>query len=110
VGESAPEDEPAAAEAALAPPAEDAPFPWELPEEAASAGAPRAPEEEEAFSFESLLAEPEPEREAEPETPPVSGPPPAESAAPASAEPAAAHDEEEDDLESFQAWLRSLKR
>ena len=90
----------------------DEPFPWE------AASTPlEVPEEsgarDDLFSFDSFLGE-SPRDElssAEPAPRPVEP----TAAAPAAADPAplagtAAAAEEEDDLESFQAWLRSLKR
>lgn len=77
-------------------------FPWELPEEAPAE--PAAAEEagaEELFSFDAFFAD-------TPTAPPA--PEPAPEPAPAADAAPAAPQEEEDDLESFQAWLRSLKR
>ncbi|HEU4885006.1 MAG TPA: tetratricopeptide repeat protein [Longimicrobium sp.] len=70
--------------------------------------------------------EPTPEPEPEPELPsafvpsaafepvappePAVTPPPAAPAAPAASAPAGGQDEDDEDLESFQAWLQSLKR
>jgi hypothetical protein len=92
------------------------PLPWELPADG-PAGEPE-PEPEPAaasgpgFSFEEFFS---PEPEPEPESPPA--PPAAAAEAPpaapggtegAGAPPAGG--EEDEDLESFQAWLQSLKR
>ncbi|MFL5383555.1 MAG: tetratricopeptide repeat protein [Longimicrobiaceae bacterium] len=117
---------------APAPPAGEAPMPWEtsfelspeVPEGTASERP--APRQEPTadpgggFSFEDFFSEPaapaQPEPEPEPEPAPLPEPiaPPAaaQSAAPAQpAQPQAAEASEEDeDLESFQAWLQSLKR
>ena len=82
------------------------PMPWEMEAgvapvaEAAPAPAPAEPVG--GFSFEDFFSEPAPA----PAPPPAAAPQPAP-AAPA-AETAAADDDE--DLESFQAWLQSLKR
>jgi tetratricopeptide (TPR) repeat protein len=114
-------------------------MPWELPSEPAQPVAEAAPAADAGggFSFEDFFAgggpsaaaetpvtpEPEPEPVREPEAPaafvpslafePAPPPPPVASAPPAApaASPAAAgQDEEDEDLESFQAWLQSLKR
>ena len=77
--------EPAPEGAAPALPQEDMLFPWEMGDDAGTATMPEPP------------AQPAP-----PAEPPAASPPPA-------APPAVAQ-EEDDDLESFQAWLRSLKR
>lgn len=110
-------------------------LPWELPAEP-SAAAPAA--DAGGFSFEDFFSgggapaetaaapEPEPVRQPEPEIPsafvpslafepvapppaPVTPPPPA-LATPAASAPAGGQDEDDEDLESFQAWLQSLKR
>ncbi|HET8654749.1 MAG TPA: tetratricopeptide repeat protein [Longimicrobiaceae bacterium] len=87
-------------------------FPWELPPQSTQAEATST--EEDLFSFEAFLTEPAPAAAPEPEAPPAPpAPPPAPSPRPApeaKTEQAAEQEEEEDDLESFQAWLRSLKR
>lgn len=112
-------------------------LPWELPAEpSAAAGAPVA--DAGGFSFEDFFsgggtpapaetpAAPEPARaplpELEPELPPSFVPSPAfepvapaapvtpPPAAPAPSAAAAGQDDEDEDLESFQAWLQSLKR
>jgi tetratricopeptide (TPR) repeat protein len=123
---------PAAAEAEEA-------LPWELPAEP-SAAAPAPVADAGGFSFEDFfsggapapaetpaapepepapLPEPEPELASdfvpsmafEPVAPPAPAtPPPAAPAAPAAGAPAAGQDDEDEDLESFQAWLQSLKR
>jgi hypothetical protein len=105
-------------------------LPWELPAEPAE---PAAAEPAGGFSFEDFFAgsapaaarEPEPAPTPEPlptsfpaldpgpYTPPPSAfapptPPPAAPSAPAQA--AGAQEEDDEDLESFQAWLQSLKR
>lgn len=84
---------------------------------AAPAQTPAAPEPEP-----EPLPEPEPELPSsfvpsmafEPAAPPAPAapvtPPPAAPAAPAASAPAAGGDDEDEDLESFQAWLQSLKR
>jgi tetratricopeptide (TPR) repeat protein len=91
-------------------PAEDDLFPWELPAEAA---APSTSGEEE-FQDGSPLAQPDPalEPRAEqrpPEAAPAAPPPPEVRGGERPA-PGPRTDEDDDDLESFQAWLRSLKR
>ncbi|MBW3628199.1 MAG: tetratricopeptide repeat protein [Gemmatimonadetes bacterium] len=90
---------------------DDLPFPWETPENTGSAHTPGAPvassaDEDEPFPFESFFTEAETagQSPAQPATDPAAPAP-----GPSSA-PAPATQEEEDDLESFQAWLRSLKR
>lgn len=113
-------------------------LPWEMPAEPSAAPEPVAEPAASGFSFEDFFAgapaepaapasppAPEPAAQAEPEpflpsfaepTPPPTfedmTPEPAFAApAPAPAAPAAAgQDEEDEDLESFQAWLQSLKR
>jgi tetratricopeptide (TPR) repeat protein len=117
----------------IAPPArtDEEALPWELPSEPAAAPAP-APAQDAGggFSFEDFFAggpsaaeaapaAVEPEPQPAPETPspfvpslafePVAEPTPAP-AAPAASGPAAGQDDEDEDLESFQAWLQSLKR
>jgi tetratricopeptide (TPR) repeat protein len=111
------------------------PLPWELPPEPeATPGTPTAPEagsdDADGFSFEDFFgeggaaAQPEaaadagPQSEPEPEPwlegAPQEAPPAAQAAEPEPAPPALpaqGEDEDEDeDLESFQAWLQSLKR
>jgi hypothetical protein len=93
--------------------AEEAPFPWELPGAAPGAGTELEPEDVEppvdSFAAEEPASEREPlpaEYRSEAAAPPpeqseVSGPRP--SSAPEGPS-------EDEDLESFQAWLRSLKR
>jgi tetratricopeptide (TPR) repeat protein len=115
------------------------PMPWELPSEPAQPTTQAAPAADlgGGFSFEDFFAgsgpsagaetpitpEPEPVREPEapsafvpslafepaPPPPPVASAPPAPSV-PAASTPAAGQDEDDEDLESFQAWLQSLKR
>jgi tetratricopeptide (TPR) repeat protein len=113
-------------------------MPWELASEPAQPAAEAAPAADVGggFSFEDFFAgggpttgaetpvepEPEPEPVREPEAPsafvpslafePTPPPPPVASApaAPAASAPAAGQDEDDEDLESFQAWLQSLKR
>ena len=129
------EDEPAAEPAAA--PAEEPEelLPWEVPAEPAPAApAPQGAEPETGgFSFEDFFAappaspepaaaEPEPAPEPSPEPEPEPSfipsfaaptpPPPPPAPAPAAPPPAAEAQQEEDDedLESFQAWLQSLKR
>lgn len=122
--ESAGGTEPAAAPQAAA---GDEPMPWETPFEL-SPEVPAEPQGERAeprqepvaepgagFSFEDFFAErpAEPAPPAEPEpspapAPPADAAPPAHPAAPA--QPQAQGGEEDEDLESFQAWLQSLKR
>jgi hypothetical protein len=112
----------------------DEALPWELPAEPSAAAPSTTPAADAgAFSFEDFFAggaepaaaetpaapEPEPEPEMpsafvpslafEPVAPPVPAAPPAP-AAPAAGAPAAGQDEDDEDLESFQAWLQSLKR
>jgi tetratricopeptide (TPR) repeat protein len=92
-------------------------LPWELPAEAPAVDAHPEPEPEPApvadggFSFEDFFAgEPEPEAEAAAAPPPApSAPAPAPGGTEAAGAPAAGGEEDED-LESFQAWLQSLKR
>ncbi|HEX8208952.1 MAG TPA: tetratricopeptide repeat protein [Longimicrobium sp.] len=87
--------------------AADEPMPWEMaldlpPAAAEAAPAPAPAEPVGGFSFEDFFSEPAPA----PAPPPAPAPQPAAPAAPAA--DAAADDDE--DLESFQAWLQSLKR
>jgi tetratricopeptide (TPR) repeat protein len=125
------QDAGAAEPSAPAPPAGEAPMPWETsfelsPEVPESGPGERAGPREEptaepggGFSFEDFFSEPvapaQPEPLPEPEPAPLPEPiaPPAaaqaQPAAPA-AEQAAEASEEDEDLESFQAWLQSLKR
>lgn len=86
-------------------------FPWELPEEPpvqrAAEGAPEEPAPaEELFSFDAFFSEPEPS----PPAAPAPAPAPAEGEGDRVDAPAPPPRDDEDDLESFQAWLRSLKR
>jgi tetratricopeptide (TPR) repeat protein len=113
-------------------------LPWELPAEpAASTPAPAA--DAGGFSFEDFFSggapaaeetpaaapQPPPAPEPEPELPPAfvpslafepvappapATPPSAAPAAPAASTKEGGQDEEDEDLESFQAWLQSLKR
>jgi hypothetical protein len=95
-------------------------MPWEMPLEL-SPDVPAAPQQGEAaprqdpsleagagFSFEDFFAE----RPAEPALPEPEPAPPAAAAPPPQtpAAPAQQGGEEDEDLESFQAWLQSLKR
>ena len=101
-------------------------FPWELPMDTASGTAgpgawepspttppppaepesPRVRDEDDFFSFDAFFSDaPAEERTPSGEVRPAEG----QGATEAAPEPAAAA-EEDDDLESFQAWLRSLKR
>jgi tetratricopeptide (TPR) repeat protein len=91
---------PAAAAAPVPPEADDEPFPWEMPNPAA-APAPARPEPASEAAAEDF----------------VSDPPSAPLHAATTSQdesgalpPARAPEEDDDDLESFQAWLRSLKR
>jgi tetratricopeptide (TPR) repeat protein len=109
-------------------------LPWEVPAEP-TAAAPAPPEPEpvsSGFSFEDFFAappaapepapaaEPEPAAAPEPEPEPTfipsfaapTPPPPQPAPAPAAPAPAveAQQEEDDEDLESFQAWLQSLKR
>lgn len=113
-----------------APPADETPMPWEtsfelspeVPEDAtAERAAPRQEPTAEpggGFSFEDFFSEPvapaqpEPHPDLEPLPPPEPAAPPAAAhpAAPPAQPPAAEASEEDEDLESFQAWLQSLKR
>lgn len=91
--------------------AEEEPFPWEVAggpvEEPAAAERPGAAlPREELLSYEDVLADAPRNEDAGPAISP-----PVERAAPAPPPPAPpAKSEEDEDLESFQAWLRSLKR
>jgi hypothetical protein len=102
------------------------PLPWELPSvgDSAPAETGAAAEAEPAgsasgagFSFEEFFT-PEPEPEAEPERAPELPAEPARAVEPPSASPGGteaagappAGGEDDEDLESFQAWLQSLKR
>ncbi|HEX2094897.1 MAG TPA: tetratricopeptide repeat protein [Longimicrobiaceae bacterium] len=95
--------------------AEDEPYPWEAapaPPPAEESAPPPSPAES-AFSFEEFFMDvaetPAPEAAAPPSPAVPSAPEPGRSAEPAP--PAAGSDGEDDeDLESFQAWLQSLKR
>jgi tetratricopeptide (TPR) repeat protein len=138
IAPAAPAGEPAAASTDEAEEEEEA-LPWELPVGPSPTTAEQAPAADAGggFSFEDFFAggppaaaetpievepEPEPVRETEvpdfvpslafepaPATPPAPVTPAA--SAPAASAPAAGGQEEEDeDLESFQAWLQSLKR
>lgn len=127
--------EPAAPEASQAPeaPSGEAPMPWEVGFDISddAAGAPPAEREapraeptagEGGFSFEDFFseapAEPEPVPAApapQPEPaaytpPPAPAPQPPATEAPAPPQPAAQAADDDEDLESFQAWLQSLKR
>ena len=129
------QDAGAAEPSAPAQPAGEAPMPWETsfdlsPEVPESGPAERAGPREEptaepggGFSFEDFFSEPvapaqpdpEPLPEPEPMPLPELAPPPAAAApeqpsTPAAQPPAAEASEEDEDLESFQAWLQSLKR
>lgn len=113
----------APAEAAPSAPAAE-PMPWEasfeLSSEApADAGAERAAPRQEptaepggGFSFEDFFSEPAalPEPLPEPEPLPLAEPPAAAPSADLPPAAAAQGGEEDEDLESFQAWLQSLKR
>ena len=121
---SSAETEPAA-EAAPAPDAAagaEEPLPWEMPAEPAAADAAPEPAADAPFSFEDFFSpgdEPAPPAE-QPAAPveapraPEPPPPPAAEApappAPAPGAPAGGQEEDDEDLESFQAWLQSLKR
>jgi tetratricopeptide (TPR) repeat protein len=87
--------------------AADEPMPWEmeldLPPVAEAAPAPAPAEPVGGFSFEDFFSEPVP---APAPPPPAPAQPPAPPAAPA----ADAAGDDDEDLESFQAWLQSLKR
>jgi tetratricopeptide (TPR) repeat protein len=127
---------PAASSADDAAPADEEALPWELPAEPQAAPAADAGS---GFSFEDFFAgggpsapvetpivpEPEPEPVREPEETPEFVPSmafepapapapvaqtPAASSPTASAPAAGGQEEEDEDLESFQAWLQSLKR
>jgi tetratricopeptide (TPR) repeat protein len=88
---------PAAAAAQVPPEADDEPFPWEVTEPA-PAPAPARHEPAAEAAADDLVSDP------------PSAPLPA-AAAPAQAQaPPPVPEEDDDDLESFQAWLRSLKR
>lgn len=127
----APAQEPAAPASAAAD--ADEALPWELPPQPAAPAADAAADAG-GFSFDDffggpsapaqtpVLPEPEPEPAREPEPPafvpslafePAPAPAPAPAAAPAppaAAAPAGGQEEDDEDLESFQAWLQSLKR
>ncbi|SOD04169.1 Tetratricopeptide repeat-containing protein [bacterium JGI 053] len=124
--------------AAESAPEAEAPMPWETSFELSpevpegGPGERPAPRQEPTvepsggFSFEEFFSEPtapaQPAAEPEPEPAPVPEPefeplpdllpPPAaaQPAAPAAAQPPAAEGDDDEDLESFQAWLQSLKR
>lgn len=100
------------------------PLPWELPAEPAAADAAPDAAPDAPFSFEDFFspgeegaapaapavpeeAPPEPPRAPEPPPPAAEAPP---ASAPAAGTPAAGQEEDDEDLESFQAWLQSLKR
>lgn len=132
---AAPASEAAPEEAAPAAEAEEA-LPWELPAEPVAAAPAEPPGAEGGFSFDDFFGggapaapsapapEPqaEPQAEPEPELPPsftpsaafepeaAAAPPPESAPAPPSPAAAPAGQEEDEDLESFQAWLQSLKR
>ncbi|CAA9366015.1 MAG: hypothetical protein AVDCRST_MAG68-4860 [uncultured Gemmatimonadetes bacterium] len=97
---------PAGTEAASGTPAGDEPMPWEMglelgAPEPAPTPAPAQPVG--GFSFEDFFSEPVPE--------PAPAQPAAEpQPAPAAPQADAAASDEDEDLESFQAWLQSLKR
>jgi len=84
--------------------AADERMPWEmeLPPAAEAAPAPAPAEPVGGFSFEDFFSDPAPA----PAPPPAPSPQPAAPAAPA----AEAAGDDDEDLESFQAWLQSLKR
>lgn len=103
---------PAGTEAASGTPAGDEPMPWEVgldlgsPEPAPTPG-PAQPVG--GFSFEDFFSEPVPEPAPAP-APPVAAEPQVQPQAPAPAAPQPAASDDDEDLESFQAWLQSLKR
>ncbi|HEY0155042.1 MAG TPA: tetratricopeptide repeat protein [Longimicrobium sp.] len=90
--------------------AADEPMPWEmeldLPPVAEAAPAPAPAEPVGGFSFEDFFSEPAPAPAPPPAPAPAPAPQPAAPAAPA----ADAAGDDDEDLESFQAWLQSLKR
>jgi hypothetical protein len=101
---------PAGTEAASGTPAGDEPMPWEVgldlgAPEPAPTPAPAQPVG--GFSFEDFFSEPMPE--AVP-TPAAAQPEPQAPQAPAAPQADAAASDDDEDLESFQAWLQSLKR
>jgi tetratricopeptide (TPR) repeat protein len=92
--------------------AEEAPFPWELPGAAPGAGTELEPEDVEPPVDSFAAEEPASEREPLPaEYGSEAAPPPEQSevSGPRPSSPSEGPSEDED-LESFQAWLRSLKR
>lgn len=92
---AAPTEEASAAATEPTPAPADEPEPWELtPEPGAAPSAPAPESEGPGFSFSAMLREPT--RIPAADVPPPAEPPRAETA--------------DDDLEAFQAWLRSLKR
>lgn len=107
-GEAEPEAAPFGDEADL--------FPWETSPTADAVPEVSPPQEEQPaapaggeFSFDTFFAEPAaPAQFVEEPAAPISPPPPTQPPAPAASEPSS--DADEEDLESFQVWLRSLKR
>ncbi len=100
---------------------EEEAYPWELsPPPPAAEEPPAAPAGGTgSFSFEEFFMEvsdapaapaPAPAPAAAPEPRPAPAPTPAPAAAQPAAEPSSGESGEEEDLESFQAWLQSLKR
>lgn len=108
-------DTPREIESGPRPPVEEALYPWEFATEPPAAAPAPEPEPEApaggGFSFEDFFSRPAPEPEPPAPAPapapmvePAAPPPPQQASAPAGA------GDDEEDLESFQAWLQSLKR